>query len=193
MQKRLDMIKKNLKIRVLLTMMTLATFVVVGGCSNEKPDRNITIGGDKTTSAPVEENDTAESFAFVHNNVKVTPNDLVDPLVKALGSDYSYFESPSCAYIGLDKCYVYKGFTIYTYPDSDAVDHVLQVVLTDETVSTPEGLTVGDAATKVVELYGNSYVESNGSYAYTSGKTSLMIIIQDDVVKSIQYSYTDSL
>ena len=197
MQKESDMMKKNLKLRVLATVMALAACMLIGGCADtteeeKTPDRNIVIGGNNTPSDSTEDK-TDKSFVFVHNNVKITPNDLVDPLVTALGSDYSYYESPSCAYIGLDKCYVYKGFTIYTYPDDNAVDHVLQVVLTDDTLSTPEGLILGDTAEKVIELYGKDYVESNGSYAYTRGKTTLMIIMKNDRVLSIQYTYTDSL
>ena len=197
MQKESDMMKKNLKLRVLATVMALVACMLIGGCADtteeeKTPDRNIVIGGNNTPSDSTEDN-TDKNFVFVHNNVKITPNDLVDPLVTALGSDYSYYESPSCAYIGLDKCYVYKGFTIYTYPDDNAVDHVLQVVLTDDTLSTPEGLILGDTAEKVIELYGKDYVESNGSYAYTRGKTTLMIIMKNDRVLSIQYTYTDSL
>ena len=172
--------------------MALAVCLIAGGCGKE-PERTVVIGNDNSVSDTNEEKEVkGESFAFVHNNVEITPNDLVDPLVTALGSDYSYYESPSCAYIGLDKCYVYKGFTIYTYPDDDAVDHVLQVVLTDDTLRTPEGLMIGDTKEKVLELYGNDYAESDGSYAYTKGKTSLMIIMKDDRVLSIQYNYTDS-
>ena len=197
MQKESDMMKKNLKLRVFATVMALAACMLIGGCADtteeeKTPDRNIVIGGNNTPSDSTEDN-TDKNFVFVHNNVKITPNDLVDPLVTALGSDYSYYESPSCAYIGLDKCYVYKGFTIYTYPDDNAIDHVLQVVLTDDTLSTPEGLILGDTAEKVIELYGKDYVESNGSYAYTRGKTTLMIIMKNDRVLSIQYTYTDSL
>ena len=201
MQKESDMIKKNLKLRIFMTIMALASCILIGGCAGngeEVPENNsdkqpIVIGGNNTPSDSEEKEDTDKSFVFVHNNVKITPNDLVDPLITALGSDYSYFESPSCAYIGLDKCYVYKGFTIYTYPDDNAVDHVLQVVLTDDTLSTPEGLILGDTAEKVIELYGNDYVESDGSYAYTRGKTSLMIIMKNGRVLSIQYTYTNSL
>lgn len=173
--------------------MALTICMLAVGCG-AKPERNVVIG-ESNSSADTTDNKTesAESFAFVHNNVKITPNDLVDPLVTALGSDYSYYESPSCAYIGLDKCYVYKGFSIYTYPDNDAVDHVLQVVLTDDTLSTPEGLILGDPAEKVIELYGNDYVESDGSYSYTRGKTNLVIIVKEGKVLSIQYCYTDSL
>lgn len=187
------MINKNLKLRGFAVAMALSICMVAAGCGAEEPDRNIVIGESSSPTDSVENNeDENKSFAFVHNNVKITPNDLVDPLITALGSDYAYHESPSCAYIGLDKCYVYKGFSIYTYPDDNAVDHVLQVVLTDDTLSTPEGLIIGDTAEKVVELYGTDYAESNGSYAYTSGKTSLMIIMENDRVVSIQYCYIES-
>lgn len=193
MQKDGLMKKKNLRLRIFAVTMALSACMAMVGCTKE-PERTVTIGESSSPSDTneVKEN-TAKSFSFVYNNVKITPNDLVDPLVTALGSDYSYFESPSCAYIGLDKCYVYKGFSIYTYPDENAVDHVLQIVLTDDTLSTPEGLIIGDTAEKVIELYGNDYAESEGSYAYTDGKTTLMIIMKEGRVLSIQYTYNDSL
>lgn len=189
------MIKKNLKQHAFTAVLVLAVCMLAGGCG-KKEEREIVIGGNNSSSEITEDkntDDSAKSFAFIHNNIKITPNDLVDPLVTALGSDYSYYESPSCAYIGLDKVYVYKGFSIYTYPDSNAVDHVLQVALTDDTLSTPEGLILGDSAQKVIELYGENYVESGGSYAYTLGKTTLTIIIKNDRVVSIQYNYNDAL
>lgn len=184
--------KKNMKLRSFAVAMALAVCMMNGGCK-EEPERTIVIGESNSPSDSAPEKEASDkSFAFVHNNVKITPNDLVDPLITALGSDYSYHESPSCAYIGLDKCYVYKGFSIYTYPDENAVDHVLQIVLTDDSLSTPEGLIIGDTAEKVIELYGNDYAESDGSYAYTLGKTTLTIIVKNDKVVSIQYYYTDS-
>ena len=182
--------KKNMKFRALVILMALILCMVATGCE-QAPNNDIVIGGNNNGST--EDDASGENFTFIHNNVKITPNDLVEPLITALGSDYTYHESPSCAYIGLDKMYVYKGFVIYTYPDDKAVDHVLQVLLTDDSLSTPEGLRLGDTSAKVIELYGNDYVESNGSYAYTHGKTSLVIIIKNDMVQSIQYNYTDSL
>ena len=187
------MIKKNLKLRIFASVMLLAVCMTVGGCGNTQGP-NIVIGGNSSSSDSGEEKEDMEKrLVFIYNNVKISPNDLVDPLITALGSDYKYYESPSCAYTGLDKCYVYEGFSIYTYPDSKAVDHVLQVVLTDDSLSTPEGLIIGDSVEKVTKLYGNDYTESDGSYAYTSGKTTLIIIIKNKIVQSIQYYYTDAL
>ena len=192
MQKDWIMTKKKFKTCGFAAVMALTICMITGGCGKTS-DRDIVIGTNTSPSGSTEAEVSAESFSFVYNNVKITPNDLVDPLITALGSDFSYHESPSCAYIGLDKCYVYKGFSIYTYPDNTAVDHVLQVVLTDDSLSTPEGLIIGDTSEKVIELYGTDYVESDGSYAYTRGKTALMIIMKNDRVQSIQYNYTDSL
>lgn len=190
MQKQETMMNKNRILRSLAVVMALAICMVAAGCANTE-NNNVVIGGDNGSNGG--NNETDAGFAFVYNNVKITPNDLVDPLIAALGSEYTYYESPSCAYIGLDKCYVYKGFSIYTYPDDNGVDHVLQVMLTDDSLSTPEGLIIGDTAQKVMELYGENYTESGGSYAYTSGKTTLMIIMKNGRVDSILYAYADAL
>lgn len=145
--------------------------------------------GDSADDSP---NDAvSERFSFLHNNVKITPNDLVDPLVAALGDGYEYLESESCAYVGLDKRYDYPGFSIYTYPDGDSVDHVLQLVLTDDTLATPEGLRIGASAEEVKAAYGTAYEEVEGSFVYTKGNTQLFFIMQDGVVSSIQYQYVD--
>ncbi len=178
--------KKNFMLRSLTLMMVLAmcfSFAACGGGGGTD------IGGDETTGNG---GDTGKTFAFVHNNIKIAPNALVGPLITALGSDYEYFESPSCAFIGMDKIYMYKGFHIYTYPDDKAVDHVLQIILTDDSVSTPEGLMIGHPAAKVTELYGTNYEQSGENFAYTLGKTSLKVIIKDGRVSSIQYGYTDA-
>lgn len=185
------MMKKNWMLRSLAVLMALAICMAFVGCEDTSGG-DVVIGGNGNGNNGGE-NEAGQTYAFVYNNVKITPNDLVDPLIAALGSDYTYYESPSCAYTGMDKCYLYQGFSIYTYPDDKGVDHVLQVILTDDSLSTPEGLIIGDTAQRVVELYGNNYTESDGSYAYTLGKTRLMIIMKNDRVQSIQYGYTDAL
>lgn len=192
MCRNVDMIKRSLKL-CSFTGIIIATCMLAGGCSDTtEPERSVVIGENREALSLAEDETTNPTYVFVYNNVKITPNDLVDPIIAALGSEYSYHESPSCAYIGLDKCYVYSGFSIYTYPDDNAVDHVLQIVLTDDTLSTPEGLMLGDTEDRVKELYGDDYTESNGSYSYSDEKTTLLIIMKNGRVQSIQYSYTES-
>ncbi len=177
--------KKNLMLRSLTLLMVLAMCLSFAACGG---GGNTDIGGSETTGGDT----TGKAYSFVHNNVKITPNALVNPLITALGSDYQYQESPSCAFIGLDKIYRYKGFDIYTYPDDKGVDHVLQIILTDDSVSTPEGLMIGHPAEKVAQLCGADYEKSGDNFAYTLGKTSLKIITKDGRVSSIQYVYTDA-
>lgn len=185
------MTKKNLKLRVLTATLALLLCMSLAGCGNDS-DRDIVIGNNDASTSSESEN-SGKTYTFVYNNVKINTNDLVDPLISALGSDYTYRESASCAYTGMDKFYIYKGFSIYTYPDDDAVDHVLQIVLTDDSLSTPEGLTLGDPTSKVTELYGEADKKSDSSYLYTDGTTNLVITFTDDCVSSIQYIYVDAL
>lgn len=201
--------KKNLK-KLICAMATMSIMVMpLAGCKEKETsvmkidETSISISTSSEASASVtstseasspeasDKKTTTERFSFSYNNVKITPNDLMTPLVSALGDDYKYNESPSCAYIGLDKCYFYDGFAIYTYPTESGEDHVLQIVLTDDSQSTPEGLTIGDSASKVTELYGSDYEKNNDSLAYTKGNTTLQVIIKNDVVNSIQYWYTE--
>lgn len=189
------------KIAVLLIAAALCAALASCG-SKEGQGTSVSLGkndpSDDPQSGPQDgapddpSDDTAsERFSFVHNNVKITPNDLVDPLVSALGDGYEYLESESCAYVGLDKRYDYPGFSIYTYPDGSSVDHVLQLVLTDDTLATPEGVRIGASAEEVKAAYGTSYEEVEGSFVYTKGNTQLLFIMQDGVVSSIQYQYVD--
>ncbi len=168
------MMKKKFLIIALVVCMLFA------GCGSQT-DNN-------PTDKPANNNNNTDSkFTFVYNNVKMVPNQLVDSIIAALGNDYTYLESPSCAYVGLDKVYAYKGFTIYTYPDSKSADHISQIVITDDSVSTPEGIRIGDAAEKIAETYGRDYQDLNGAYVYTRGKTKLGFVIKDGKVFSIQY------
>ena len=176
-------------------ILVLALTLLATGCGNTD-NKTVTIGNTGTpgeNSTADKENNGKEDakLYFEYANVKIMPKYFADSIVEAVNEEYAYYESPSCAYVGLDKCYVYSGFTIYTYPDEDAVDHVLQVVLTDDSVSTPEGIRIGDSAEKVIETYGNDYIEADGSYAYVQGTVKLMFIIKDGSVYSIQYGIAE--
>ena len=146
---------------------------------------------DNAATAEDDEDEEEEVYSFIYNGISITPNDYTKPLEKLLGDDYKYYESASCAYIGLDKCYVYTDFTIYTYPDDSADDHVLKLVLTTDAVATPEGIKLGDSADRVIEVYGSDYREVSGSYEYTLADTALQFLMQDGAVASIQYWYID--
>lgn len=180
------------KIRLIAAMCLVALALAACGKptdtpSPENPTPTASTNPGQVTDTP--ENKT--KFAFSYNNVKITPNDYTKALVKAINADYEYLESPSCAYVGLDKCYIYKDFTIYTYPDSKAEDHVLEIELTTDSISTPEGLKIGDTSDKAKEIYGSNYRDINGSLEYTALDTALQVLVKDGKIVSIQYWYLD--
>jgi hypothetical protein len=70
--------------------------------------------------------------------------------------------------------------------DSDAL--CFKIVLTDDSVSTPEGISIGSSRDEVIAAYGESFTENaSGTLTYTDGTTKLMIGIKDGAVSAIHY------
>lgn len=125
-------------------------------------------------------------LVFVYNNTEIAMKADAAPILEALGEAKSYTEAASCAFEGLDKTYYYGSFYLYTYPDGDT-DHVNMVVLCDDTLATPEGLSIGDSKDKVESTYGAEGYNGTNAYVYTEGDCTLTIIMENDRVNSIQY------
>lgn len=123
--------------------------------------------------------ESANSFALSIDR------DMKDVLA-ALGEPLSYFEAASCAFEGLDKTYTYAGFTVTTRPDGDK-DYVNCVYLTDDSLTTPEGLYIGAAARDVLDCYGTPNQQTDTLISYVSGNTVLNFILKDSAVISIEY------
>jgi len=130
---------------------------------------------------------TQEEFVFEANGTTVKMNEETSSILEGLGKEIEYYEAKSCAFDGMDKTYTYAGFQLITYPDGDK-DRVNSVVLKDDTVSTKEGVCIGDTKAKVEEAYGTDYTEKNGAYTYTKGKSTLEFIFDGDAVSSITYT-----
>lgn len=127
-------------------------------------------------------------FSFkIASGASVAPNDNLATFIAAAGQPVSYEESNSCAYIGLDKVYVYSGYTIYTYP-VNGVDYLLQLKFTDDSVSTPEGISIGCTEEEVVSTYGRGFKKIGDSIVYYRGATSLQFTLKSGVVNAVSYS-----
>lgn len=147
------------------------------GSENTAPQESAQVGGENT----------ADTFTFTTADGKeVAVNaDMADVLAE-LGEEQSYFEAESCAFEGLDKTYTYPGFVITTRPDGDK-DYVNSIRLTDDTVSTGEGVYIGSTEADVTTAYGESTSDTEGMLSYTAGDVALNFILEDGVVTSIEY------
>ena len=130
----------------------------------------------------------AGRYTFVYKGISIDMKAESAPICEALGEAKSYTEETSCAFDGLDKNYVYPSFIMTTYPDGDK-DRVNSITLQDDTVSTTEGISIGDSREKVEEVYGSESFNGINAYIMKDQEAQLTIILGDaDTVYSIQYT-----
>ncbi|MCM1261271.1 MAG: hypothetical protein NC313_01015 [Butyrivibrio sp.] len=150
-----------------------------------------------TGSADVKEDTQTEStqaqaaekgYVFSYNGVSVIIDAEAASIIDALGEPVSYFEAASCAFEGLDKMYTYNGFELDTYPTNDA-DYVSSLIIKDDSVSTAEGVCIGDSREKMQQAYGDGE-ESGGMTVYAKDGMKLCFILQEDEIVSIEYRST---
>lgn len=126
-------------------------------------------------------------YVYAYNGIEVEIDADANTYVQAFGEPSSYYETPSCAFDNLDKFYTYQGFEIDTYY-SNGKDLVLSVVLLDDTVSTVEGVCIGDAQSKVASVYGDPTESTDNSATYRKDNMKLVFIFKDGAVAAIEYS-----
>lgn len=157
-------------------------------------------GGEKeTTAAPVQENlpgetqaptqpqEAEEGFVFDYNGTIITMHAPAEPIVAALGEPKNYSESASCAFTGLDKTYFYGSFYMDTYP-VEGKDFVYGWWFVDDSVATQEGIYIGCTREQVETTYGADTFNGENAYEIIRNNCTMTIIVEEDVVTSIQYA-----
>ncbi len=132
-------------------------------------------------------NKNSDSYIFkAPNGVKIAIGARHDDVIPKLGDYNSVNISDSCGgFSGKDRIYYYNGFRVYTTPSAKG-DIVNKIELTDDSVSTPEGLTIGSTKDQVTKAMGaGTAVGSNLSYE--QGDMKLVFIFRDGTVTNIQY------
>ena len=131
---------------------------------------------------------TGVEYSFSYNGTAVRIGEDGKALSATLGDYIDYRESGSCGAEQNDKEFYYPGFR-YDTVWSNGADRIVRIVLTDDSVATPQGIRIGDAKSAVVTAYGDGYTETaDGSLVYTDGATKLMFGIRDGVVTAIHYT-----
>lgn len=125
-------------------------------------------------------------YVFRTGDTVVSIDQDMAEVLAALGEPKEYFEAESCAFEGMDKTYTYSGFVITTRPDGEK-DYVNSIILSDDSVTTPEGIYIGSAAADVTAAYGESAGATDTFLPYTKGNTSLNFVLSNGKVISIEY------
>ena len=172
-------------IAMLLAICLMFCFAACGSTTNEENPQQ---GG---SNAPAQtQTDTAEAaskFSFTYKGAEIKLAQPAAPILEKLGEPMKYTESASCAFEGLDKSYYYGSFYLETYPQGEE-DFVLGWWFADDTVTTAEGIYIGSPKADVDTAYGAENFNGTNSYEIIDGSGKLTIILDGDVVSSIQYN-----
>ena len=126
-----------------------------------------------------------ENYSFTYNGTRITLGAEAAPIVDALGEPRSYTEEPSCAFDGMDKTYYYGGFYLSTYP-LDGKDYVYSIWFADDSVETEDGIRIGTTQAQVEGICGENCFNNSNTYRQIKGNSKMIILLEGDVVNSIQ-------
>ncbi|MBE6649710.1 MAG: hypothetical protein E7613_00210 [Ruminococcaceae bacterium] len=165
---------------LILTLLLCLVLVSCGG--EEKNDEKV-----NTPDTETKENTVTPGYTFDFKGASVALDAKMESIANTLGEPSSYFESESCAYQGLDKVYSWGSVIIRTYP-KDSVDYVLSIELKDDSVSTPEGVSIGDTAESVEAVYGAPTEKTSSALIYRKGNTVLTFLVSEGEINAITYT-----
>lgn len=143
-----------------------------------------------SSEAPVQSVGFSEAdMSFVYNNAYIAPNDNMSEVIAKIGNANSVQSAPSCIGVGEDKIYNYGSFTIESYPASDG-EKVLNIMITDSSVSTSKGISVGMSAADIKEVYGEPTEGDDYFISYKAdARTHLDFIMDGSSIMEIDYVY----
>lgn len=188
--------------RTLIFALSLALLFTLAACGGQEsnpsaqaPDAvESTTTEPDTPAAPAAPTPAAHSkYVLTYRDCPLPMNAEFAPLLDFLGEPDSYFEAASCAFDGLDKTYTYAGLEIITYPDGDR-DFISSVRILDNSVATPEGITIGSARDDVAAACGENFQEIGKQYVYADGDAELSVLFDDGgAAVSVEYTAINDL
>jgi len=124
--------------------------------------------------------------AFSHGGITVEPGDDMKSVLQGLGDPISTYESPSCIFDGNDLVYTYDGFEVNAAM-IDGLETCVALFVTDDSIQTPEGISIGSSLADVLGAFGEPDEEETGQYTWFEDDRELVIVVIDDRVTSISY------
>lgn len=149
---------------------------------------NSAASSETAASTEVDTSSNGDAGMFTYQNFGFNLAEDISPALTALGEPVDYFEAPSCAFDGLDKIFYYSSVELRTYP-VDEVDHLSEILLKDDTVTTAEGSYIGMSVDDMLEKQGSHYTQDGNQYTFPHGDSHLIFIADSEgVVIAINYS-----
>lgn len=128
-----------------------------------------------------EEKQQEKGFKVEFQNIEITPGFIFDS--KKIKEEADISEIPNCAFGDTGIVYTYEELEITT----DKNNKIYSVYFISPNITTKEGLSLGEEEEKIEELYGKDYKKNNNEYLYSKNGINLSIIVNNNLVKSIEY------
>ncbi|MCL1793710.1 MAG: hypothetical protein FWG34_07560 [Oscillospiraceae bacterium] len=131
-----------------------------------------------------------DGFGFVYNGESIYMGEFIDGVVEKLGPALNYIESESCTSEGMMKTYYYSGAEISAYAKTESDEYrIFSIILTDDSVTTAEGLYIGQTESEMVATYGTDYQSVPGVFCkYSKNGTGLTFDLDGEVIICITYT-----
>ena len=131
-------------------------------------------------------NEGGDGYVFRVDSLTLRIGVSADVVRTQLGEPLNKNVTAACGGIpGEDVVYTFEGYRIKTTPGKNG-DVICMIELTDDSVSTPEGLTIGSTKDKVVSTMGKGETVGE-NLIYAKGNMKLQFLIRDGFVTNIQY------
>ena len=108
------------------------------------------------------------------------------PVLEALGAPFGYGEQRGTSRKGVEKTYRFSGLDVRTYQGKDG-ERILNLLITDDSLETPQGISVGDTAAQVRQCFGQDAIQGNRCTIQTESQR-MVLLLENNRVTSIQYS-----
>ena len=154
-----------------------------GGTSDSKDGTGSAASGSAAAGNP-------DAYVFRAGSVEIPVSVKAAPVLASLGEEKGYFEAESCAGLGTERYYIYSGYQVMTVEYYDEVV-IGSVYLMDDTVSTPEGISLGASEADVTRVYGDADLGAGNEYTYVKGNCNLVFVFSGGVLMSVEYQAND--
>ena len=126
-----------------------------------------------------------EGFYLTYNNKNINLGEVFD--VNIHGQYNDMFESENCAFGDRDITYIYDNIEIETYGNKKNELIIYSIVLSNENFKNNEGIGLYDSIDDAIKKYGDKYERDDNKYTYVKGDTSLIFIVDNNLIESIEY------
>ena len=131
-------------------------------------------------------NKTNEEYYLKYNNREIRLNTVFNEHIQ--GKYIDSFESENCAFGDRDVVYIYDDIEIETYENKNKELIIYTIRITGENAKTNEGIGLYDSIDNAINKYGDSYIKDDNKYTFKKGNTSIIFMVDNKFIESIEYT-----